>query len=123
MEENKMSKKEFIKTYEDGALVKSIRVAAILCYVCAGITAAAAVFSNFYGLIDACLLLGLALGMHIGKSKVCAILILILSVFEVVFAIIVTHTFSGWLWVVAGILAVSAFSKADKEYKKYTSEQ
>lgn len=72
---------------------------------------------NPVGIIDALVLAGLALGMHLAKSKVCAILILILSVVEVV-ASIMYGAFPFW-WLIAGISAVVTFSKIDKQYKQF----
>lgn len=114
-----ISKKEFINKYAQPSLRKNITSIAILCYVCSGLTFIVSCIFNPWGIIDALILLGLALGMHLAKSKVCAILILILSIIEVLMSI-VSGSFPFW-WLVAGISAVTTFSKIEKQYKTFIS--
>ncbi len=57
--------------------------------------------------------------MHLGRSKVCAILILILSAIEMIVGIALTGTPSSYLWLIAGIANVVTFSKVDKQYKQF----
>lgn len=116
-----LTKKEFINANTD--FKRKIRNAAIICYVCAGITAIVAMLVYPPALIDAVLLLGLALGMHLGKSKVCAFLILVLACFEAIMGLVQNGSLSGYLWIVAGVLAVITFRKIDKAYKEYCSEK
>lgn len=78
-----VSRKEFIDKYAQPSLRKNITSIAILCYVCAGVTFIVSCLLNPLGIIDALILAGLALGMHLVKSKVCAILILVFSIIEV----------------------------------------
>lgn len=118
----KLSRKEFICGYAPRDIKNAIRGAAITCYVCAALTIASSVFLNPWGIIDALLLAGLALGMHLAYSRVCAILVLILSIIEVV-ASLVTGDTPPIIWLIAGIAAVVSFSKAEKRYKQYLKEQ
>lgn len=113
-----ISKKEFINKYAEPSLRNNIRNIAIFCYVCAGLTFVVSCLLNPFGIIDALLLAGFALGMHLGKSKVFAILILVLSIIEVI-AGLVSGAASGVIWVVAGITAVITFNKIDKQYKQF----
>ncbi len=99
---------------------KDIRNISILCYVCVVINSALAFAMDPYGLIDAGLLLAITLGLHLGKSKVCAYLLLALSIVEIVIAIAYRGSGPYW-WLIAAILAVKTFMKADKEYKEYVS--
>lgn len=112
-----VSRKEFIEKYVQPSLRKNIKSIAILCYVCAGLTFLMSIAINPYGIIDALVLLGFALGMHIAKSRVCAILILILSILEVILSLIV-GAFPFW-WLIAGISAVITFNKIEKQYKEF----
>lgn len=112
-----VSRKEFINKYAQPSLRKNITSIAILCYVCAGLTFVVSCLLNPLGIIDALVLAGLALGMHLGKSKVCAILILILSIIEVLLSL-VSGSFPFW-WLIAGISAVMTFSKIEKQYKSF----
>ena len=112
-----VSRKEFINKYAQPSLRKNITSIAILCYVCAGLTFVVSCLLNPLGIIDALVLAGFALGMHLGKSKVCAILILILSIIEVLLSL-VSGSFPFW-WLIAGVSAVMTFSKIEKQYKSF----
>lgn len=69
--------------------------------------------------LDAFLLLGLALGIHIGKSRVCAVIVLVYSILNCLYALISTGKMSGYLIIIAGIYATIYTFKARKEYKEY----
>ncbi len=101
---------------------KDLKTAAIITYVCSGIAAAVNIAVNPFGFIDLAILLGLSLGMHLGKSKGCAIALLIVSIIESAIGIALTGMFTGWLWIVAGITAVGAFTKAKKQYQEYLNQ-
>ena len=96
-----------------------------MCYVCVGISAIAsfAILKNPLMLIDVAIYLGLTLGMHLGNSKVCAILLLIFSIIECVFSVIEFGAPSGWWLIIAGVSAVSTFNKLGKEYNKFLLEE
>lgn len=121
VDRQKISKKEFIENYASQPLRKSINSISIVCYALAAISAVSSVVMthNFFALIDVAVLLALTLGMHLGKSKICAILLLIVSIIECVMTTIMLGTISGWWWVIAGISAVSSFVKLDKEYNLF----
>lgn len=113
-----ISKKEFRNNV--AFFKERIRAIAILCYFCSGLYVFAWYFYNLPVIVDFWLMLGLVLGMHLGKSKACAISILILGCLEVI-ASIVAHSFGGYVWVIAGIAAVVVFAQADSQYRKYIS--
>ena len=69
--------------------------------------------------LDAFLLLGLALGIHIGKSRACAVIVLVYSILNCLYALISTGKMSGYLIIIAGIYATIYTFKARKEYKDY----
>lgn len=116
-----VSRKEFIEKYAQPSLKKNITSIAILCYVCAGLTFIVSCLIYPLGIIDAVVLTGFALGMHLGKSKVCAILILILSIIEVIMGIVIGSVPIWWL--IAGISAVITFNKIDKQYKAFLNRK
>lgn len=120
-----VTKKEYIAKYAPANLKKNIKSAAIVCYVCVGISAIAsfAILKNPLMLIDVAIYLGLTLGMHLGNSKVCAILLLIFSIIECVFSVIEFGAPSGWWLIIAGVSAVSTFNKLGKEYNKFLLEE
>lgn len=112
-----VSRKEFIDRYAQPSLRKNITSIAILCYVCAGLTFLVSCLLNPSGIIDALVLAAFALGMHLAKSKACAILILILSIVEVILSL-ASGSFPFW-WLIAGVSAVITFNKIDKQYKAF----
>lgn len=112
------SRKDFIEKYAEPSLKKNITSIAILCYVCAGVTFVASCLSNPWGIIDALVLAAFALGMHLAKSRACAISILILSIVEVVLSLAAAGSFPFW-WLVAGISAVVTFAKIERQYKEF----
>lgn len=120
-----VSKKEYIENYAPYALRKNIKNIAIMCYGLAAISAVSsiALTGTFLTLIDVAVFVGIALGMHLGKSKLCAILLLVFSIGECVLTTIMLGMFSGWWWIVLGILAVSTFVKLDKQYNIFLAER
>ena len=64
-------------------------------------------------------MVGLLLGMHIGRKKWCAMTYLIIAILDCVVSMVFTGSPSGWLIIVAGIWAVSTFNKIDKAYKVF----
>ncbi|MBQ8831426.1 MAG: zinc-ribbon domain-containing protein [Oscillospiraceae bacterium] len=114
-----ISFKEYIGTYAEPTLVKNIKSSAIVCYVCLAISLIFAILYNYLGLIDVVVLGGLTLGMHLGKSKACAIALLVCSILSTLIALVSTGQFSGWLWIVASGWAVTSFSKLTKAYKAF----
>lgn len=113
---------EYYKHYAGEGFNKSLKSAAIVAYICAGLNAALAVALNPLGLLDSLIFLGIALGMHLGKNKICAYALLGYAIFTVVVGLVMSGTFSGWLWLVAGITAVTTFRNAKKRYKQLTEQ-
>ncbi len=113
--------KEYVDNYAPQSCRKEIRNACIVAYVCIGISAVVSLAFSPIGLIDVLAFLGLYLGVHIARSKVCAIIALVLSGIEVLASLVLTGVLGGWLWIVAGVSAVVALFKADKHYKYFKS--
>lgn len=119
-----VSKKEFIKKYGSEKLRKNINSMSIVCYILAAISVGFGVTStgDFWSLIDVAILVGLTLGMHLGKSKACAILLLIVSIIECILTSIMLGRPAGWWWIIASASALSSFVKLDKEYNLFLLE-
>ncbi len=116
-----LSKKEFLHHPNLKKCASNIKVSAIILYVCAAISSIALIGGNLSSLIDIALIAGLALGIHLAQSRVCAILICIYSVFNMVISLIAYGTPSGWLILAAAIDAIIVtfqFQKAWKEYQQ-----
>lgn len=110
------SKKEFYEKYAGEGFYRNLKINAIIGYVLCGIGALTALL-NPYGWIDVAIYLALLLGMHLKKSKLCAIGITIYAVLGVAVNLVLNALFAGYLWLIVGIYSVILFNKADKRYK------
>ena len=120
-----VTKAEYLELPENAKLKKDIRSSAIICYVCAGLTAVLGMTVLKMGagvLLDAAILLGLGLGIHLKQSKVCAIVLLVYSLISCVLTTISTGRFSGYLIVIAGVYAVIYTFRLDKQWKEYQQQ-
>ena len=115
-----ITKKEYIRKYAGDTFKRQLRAVSIVGYFCAGLNAVFAWFLYAYALIDVFLILGLTLGMHLGRSKGCAIALLVYSICSVVSSVLLDGSISGWLLLVLGVMAVDVFAKAEKRYKELT---
>lgn len=114
------TKKEFLMLPENKKLRSQIRGAAIICYICGGLTLLLMLVSmNLMMLLDVAILVGLGLGVHLAYSRVCAILLAVYAVFSVIVGIVVNGTVSGWLIVLAAVFAVLCTFNLEKGWKIY----
>ena len=113
---------EYFKNYAGDVFAKGVKTAAILGYVCAGLNAVISVLIAPIGLLESVIFLGLTLGMHLGRNKLCAIGMLVYAALSVLLSIVINGAFGGWLWLVAGIVALINFSNAEKRYKELTGK-
>ena len=115
------TKKEFLKLPENKKMRGEISGAAIICYVCAGITLFAGIAMDLFPavLIDVAILVGMGLGIHLAQSRACAIILLGYSLLNLVLSIIQTGKPAGYLVVIAAVLAVIYTFKAEKAWKEY----
>ena len=111
-----MTKKQYRKTCTNPDYLKKVKSNAILIYVLVGLNVLLAFVTTPLAILDAVINLALALGMHLGKSKGCAVAILVYAILSMAMMLI-SGSMGGWLWLIAGIGAVKAFSVADKEYE------
>lgn len=115
-----VSKREYLKKYAGDGFKQNLRVCAIIGYVLCGIQLLT-VLANPYVLIDLAICLGLTLGMHLGRSKGCAIGILVYFGFSAVVGLLTSGTLGGWAWLIVGLYALSGFNTAEKRYKELTN--
>jgi len=121
IDRSSVSKKEYINKYAPANLRKNINSLCIACYVLCAVSVIGNIIldSGWYFLIDTVIVLAPVLGMHIAKSKVCAILLLVISVIECALTSVMMGTLAGWWWIIAAVSALSVFKKADKEYNLF----
>ena len=114
------TKKEFLKLPENKKLRSELNGAAIVAFVCAGINVIlGAVTGNWGVMLDVAIMVGLGLGIMLFSSRVCAILLLAYGLLNVVMGLVQNGTPSGYLILIAGVLAVIYAFKAEKAWKQY----
>lgn len=114
-----MTKQQFIKLPGMSQVRGSLVGAACIAYFCAAATLIFAVVINPLSILDAAIILGLALGMHLGRSRACAFVLLGYSIFNFFYSIIENHTGGGWLIILAAIIGCIATCRLHASYKNY----
>lgn len=117
-----LDKRTFFKLYSPGA--KTCVGAGVLGYICAGITAIVAVTGivsgfNITALLDAGITLALSLLIHLLKSRVASILLLVYAVSSIIIVLVSAGMFSGWLVAIAAVMGIAGSFAAAKEWKEY----
>ena len=115
-----ITKAEYYKNHASDSFKKNLKITAICGYVLCGILALT-VLVNILAILDLAIFLGLTLGMHLGRSKGCAIGILAYSGASMILTLISTGTLGGWGWLVIGICALILFRNEDKRYYERVS--
>ena len=116
-----MTKSQFYKH----PLMKKIRSNLITCGVAGYILAALNILFCLFipetgsGWLDAICMLGLSLGIHLGKSRVCAIIFAAYGCLNVLYFLIVTQQIQGYWIPIVGIYACIYTFKFHSAWKKY----
>lgn len=112
-----MTKEEYRTVCQNEKYLKSLKTAAIICYVCAAINVLLGIVTaNFLVLIDVIISVPLAVMLQKKKSKKIAVALLVYGIAVVAINLLLSGRFAGWLWLVAGFSAMNAFKICDKEY-------
>lgn len=119
MENTGISFRKFVNEIADPKIKKEINVAGVLGYILAAINLVVAILVNPIGIIDVCLITGFTLGIHIGKSRVCAVLFLIYGGINFIMLTVQYGKPAGYWGFAIGICAVIELFKAHKQYKAY----
>ena len=101
----RMTKKEFNECANIKSITKNITAAAIIAYVIGAITFIVNVVmaGNIAGLVDVMIVVGLGLGIHLAKSRACAVIITAYSIFNFIYMILLAGMPGGWLIIVCGV--------------------
>ena len=119
-----MTKDQFYKHPNIAPVRSQISGAGILCYVVAGISLVASVLmSGFWGIFDVMfdvlLVVGLGLGIQLGRSRACAIVLTVYGVLNMIIMTISRETLSGWWILLAGIYAIIYTFKYQGAWAEY----
>ena len=117
-----LDKKTFFKKYSLGN--KECVGAAIIGYICAATTAIFAVTGinenfNLFSLVDVAIFLSLSLLIHLFRSRIASIALLVYAFASMIVMIINVGVFGGWLAVAAGVSAVVGSFQCVKEWNAY----
>lgn len=113
----KITKREFSARYANKRDRRNVRTAAIVSYVCAAlILVMGLILQDYFMLLDVVLVVGLALGVHLAKSRTCAVVLLVYACISGILTTVSTGQLSGWLLILAGIWAVIGTFNFHKDY-------
>lgn len=120
----RLTKDQFYKHPNIDPVRKQIRGSGIVCYVVAGISLVLSVLSGgFWGFFDAMLdvllLVGLGLGIQLGKSRACAIVLTVYGAINTILVTIQTGSVGGWWSLAAGIYAIIYTFKYQNAWAEY----
>lgn len=92
----RMTKEEFNQCANIKTIIKNITIAAIITYV-----------------------IGLGVGVHVAKSRACAVVLLVYSVFNMIYMLLLAGMPGGWLILVCGIYATIYTFKYQSAWQRY----
>ena len=117
----RMTKKEFNECANIKSITKNITAAAIIAYVIGAITFIVNVVmaGNIAGLVDVMIVVGLGLGIHLAKSRACAVIITAYSIINFIYVILLSGMPGGWLIIVCGVYSIIYTFKYQNAWNKY----
>lgn len=122
MEENReipagVTERKYIKKYAGADFYRNLRWIGVFGYVMYVVLFVLSIWLPITSL-ERLIFLGLTLGIHLGKSKVCAYILLGFGILDTIMTVIVRiyGCMTGIAMVIVGITAVRLFSKAHQEY-------
>lgn len=117
-----VSKSDYLKKYSSQEFRKGIKTAAIIAYSLCGVVAVTILLSPL-AILDLVVYLGLTLGMHLAKNKICAYGILGYGILGCILGLILNGSFTGWGWIALGFYAIKLFNKEEKAYNAYMASR
>ncbi len=118
-----LTKNEFFAKYASETEKRNIKTACVLTYLSVAIMLFIAFeMHSLYIALSSLPLLALGLGVHIAKSRVCSVLLLIYSCVDTVLLSIHMQRPWGWWVIIAGVLAVISTFLFDKKYRAFVEE-
>lgn len=117
----RMTKKEFDQCESIKPIAKNIRASAIIAYVIGAISLVANVIlgGNVFGILDVVIVVGLGLRIQFAKSRVCAVILGVYSVFNLIYMLVLTGRPGGWLIIICAVYAIMYTFKYQKAWNAY----
>lgn len=116
-----LTKKDFFRLPAMKSCKSNIISCGVLLYVLGGINFALQIYLGSFP-IDGILLVLLGLGIHLGKSRVCALICAAYSISNMLYMMFMTEKVTGWLIIVIGIDAVTYTFKYQSAWNKYKQD-
>lgn len=118
------NRRDYIKNYAPISIKKDLKNLALISYLGAAVTLLVSILTGYdiIGIVEAVVLCGLTVGMHIGKSKICGVMLSIVSFLVTFLSFAQIGVAGGFLWIIIGILTTTTFNKIDKQYKAFKTE-
>ena len=112
-----ITEREYIKKYAGSDFYKKLRLTGVFGYIMNVVLFVLSIWLPSTP-IERHILLGLTLGIHLGKSRVCAYILLGFGILETIMLLIVQPLgcLTGIAELVVSITAIRLFSKAHQEY-------
>lgn len=119
--DKQLTKKEFLDLPAMKSSKSNIVTCGIVLYILGVINIGLQIFAGSFPL-DGILIILFGLGIHLGKSRVCAILCTAYGVFNVVYMIATTGRVAGWWILLIAIYAVIYTFKFHSAWSKYQKD-
>lgn len=116
-----LTKKEFLELPAMKPIKSSIVTCGIVLYILGVINIGLQIYAGIFPL-DGILLILLGLGIHLGRSRVCAILCTIYGAYNVIYLIMTTGRVAGWWILLVAIYAVIYTFKYHSAWSKYQKD-
>lgn len=116
-----ITKQEFINLPAMKPCKSNIITCGILLYVLGVINAVLQVVGGIFP-VDGFILVLLGLGIHLGKSRICSILCIVYSAFNVIYMTVMTGRVTGWWILIIAIYATIYTFKYHAAWNKYQKD-
>ena len=116
---NNCTRKEYRKKYAPEHLRKNVQALAVMGYVLSAANLAVGIWNgNWILAAVAVVLLAMNVGLHLNKSKVCAIGILVCACAQLLLASYIGSSPTSWGWIALGVCCVNPIKEMDKAFEK-----
>ena len=116
---NSCTLQEYRKTYAPEHLRKNIQNLAMVGYLLGAVNLGISIWNgNVIQIVVAVVLLVLDLGLHLKKSKFCAIAILVCACLDLLFAGVTGGSMTTYGWIALGFCAIGPINNMDKAFRK-----
>lgn len=119
--QNRITKSDFVKHENNAYFIRQFRSLGIAFYIIAAINIPIGFMlgAGAFSLINVAIIGGLGCGVHLGKSRACAIIITVYALLNVLLSLLLGMGVTGYLILIIAIGSIVNTYKLDGAYKKY----